>query len=90
MTEDNDDLSLVEDSFYDHDRYGRVRLVSLRREAGEVLLERQESSTYVTGVGDIPPGVRESIGEFIDNAQPADLSLTPPTVEISADTNDIR
>lgn len=82
-------ISLVEDSWYDHDKYGRVRLVRIDEDSDTVLLEKGET-TYVTALGDIPAGTRESIETFAQNAQPADISVTPPAVEIDAESLDIR
>lgn len=85
------DLSLVEDSWYDHDEYGRIRLVRIDEPENEVLLEKGNGETmHVSAVGDIPAGTRESIDSFRRAAQPADISVTPPTVEINAESTDIR
>lgn len=82
-------LTLAEDSWYDHSEYGRVRLVRVDREADEILLEKGEA-TYVSGVGDMPAGTRESIDSFTQNAAPADISVSPPTVEMDAESPDIQ
>lgn len=82
-------LSLVEDSWYDHDEYGRVRLIRIDEDSNDVLLEKGEA-THVTGVGTIPAGTRESIDSFTQNAAPADISVTPPVVEMDAESPDIQ
>lgn len=82
-------LSLVENSLYDHEELGRVRLVSVDEARDEVLLERTDRTARVTGLGKIPAGTRESIASFTERASPADISVTPPTVEIDAESVDI-
>lgn len=84
-----DELSIVENSEYEHDQFGRVRLVDHRREERRVLLEMVGETEYVTGVGHIPSGVSQTLEEFIEHAEPADISVSPPTVEISAESPDI-
>lgn len=82
-------LTLAEDSWYDHSEYGRIRLVRVDEDANEVLLEKGES-TYVSGVGDLPAGTRELIDSFTQNAAPADISVSPPVVEMDAESPDLQ
>lgn len=82
-------LSIVEGSWYDHDEYGRVRLVSVDEETDEVLLKKVET-THISGVGTIPTGTRESLESFTQAAAPADISVTPPAVEIDAEATEIQ
>lgn len=82
-------LSLIENSWYDHEEYGRVRLIRIDEDAETVLLERAET-THVSGVGDIPAGARDSLDSFTQAAAPADISVSPPVVEIDAEAPEIQ
>ena len=82
-------LSLVEDSWYDHEEHGHVRLVRIDEDAETVLLERADT-THVSGVGNIPTGTREPLDSFRRAAAPADISVSPPVVEIDAEAPEIR
>lgn len=83
-------LSIVQNSEYEHQLYGRVRLVTHREDERVVLLERLEETTFISGVGDVPAGVRESLDAFIQHAEPADITVSPPAVEIESATPEIN
>jgi len=71
-------MSIVEDSYYDHDEHGLVKVVAIREH--KVLLEKQSEQTVIDGVT-IPSGEKEPITDFKENADPADVTASADKAE---------
>lgn len=63
---------IVENSYYDHDEYGRVRVVDLTN--GVVSMERVNEKVWM-GTTQIPDGVKQSAAGFQRDAEPADVTV---------------
>lgn len=74
--------SIVEDSYYDHAEYGRVRVVDVTN--GVVSMEKQNETVPITG-GRIPAGVKQSAAGFREDAEPADVTVNADAIVINTE-----
>lgn len=65
-------MEIVENSYYDHERFGTVKVVSVNN--GVVSMEQQENNV-ITTAGRIPGGKTQSAAGFQDEAEPADVTI---------------
>jgi hypothetical protein len=70
-------MEIIEQSYYDHDEYGRVKVVDVTN--GVVSFEKQNEEKFVSGMK-IPGGAKQSAAGFQDDAEPADLNITADSV----------
>lgn len=72
----------VENSYYDHDEHGRVKVVDVTN--GVVSMEKQRD-TVVTGGVQIPAGVKQSAAGFMRDAEPADVTVDADMVVVNSE-----
>lgn len=66
-------MSIVEDSYYDHDEHGRVKVADVTN--GVVTMEKQNDH-FISGGTRFPSMAQQSAAGFQDEAEPADLHIT--------------
>lgn len=66
-------MRIVENSYYDHDEHGRVKVVDVTN--GVVSMEKQEEYEFVSGMGRIPGGTKQAASGFQRDAEPADITI---------------
>lgn len=76
-------MSIVEDSYYDHDRHGRVRVVLVEEDT--VFMETTEIMDM--GGGKIPTNRKQDVEEFSRETSPADFTVDAPATSIGAEQN---
>lgn len=69
-------MRIVENSYYDHDEHGRVKVVDVTN--GVVSMEKQQDYSVVGGRR-IPGGAKQSAAGFQDQAEPADVKVKAET-----------
>lgn len=79
-------MSLVEDSYYEHDEYGRIKLINI----DDVARFETGGTVHVRGVGNIPAVQEEDISSFKSQVEPADISLDPPISQVGETANQPR
>lgn len=76
-------MSLVEDSYYDHDEYGRIRMTDLGDEIRFVVCDEE---IYVHDVGYVPRAITEPREQFVDQTTPADITIETPATTAAPET----
>lgn len=66
-------MRIVENSYYDHDEHGRVKVVDVTN--GVVSMEKQHE-TFVSAGQRFPAGAKQSAAGFQDDAEPADVTVS--------------
>lgn len=65
-------MRIVENSFYEHDEHGLVKVVSVNN--GVVSFEKRDESVYTGGMS-IPAGSQQAAAGFRDCVEPADITV---------------
>lgn len=73
-------MRIVENSYYDHDEHGRVKVVDVTN--GVVSMEKQEEYSIVGGQR-IPGGTKQAAAGFQRDAEPADITVKAETAHFN-------
>lgn len=65
-------MRIIEDSYYQHDQHGLVRVVSVNN--GVVSMELQDDDKVI-GTATVPRGAQQAAAGFQDDAEPADVTV---------------
>lgn len=77
-------MEIVEGSYYDHSKHGRVRVVTVSD--GIVSMECMEKMKFIAGQ-EMPAGVKESDSVFEKCSQPADMTIDAEAAEFDLTGN---
>jgi hypothetical protein len=78
----SDKMRIVEDSYYDHDEHGRVKVVDVTN--GVVSMEKQQDDIVVGGAR-IPGATKQSAAGFQRDAEPADVTVDADMIVVNSD-----
>lgn len=79
-------MRLSEESHYEHEDHGPVKLIFVDGETvGFESLEKE----HIMGDVKIPKGWKESVIDFIERAEPLDITIDTPTSSPDSQVNDI-
>lgn len=78
-------MRIVENSFYEHERYGTVKVVDV---TNGVVSMQQRNETVMTTAGNIPGGKQQAAAGFQDEAEPADIEINAQPAMFQAIGND--
>lgn len=65
-------MNIVENSYYDHDEHGRVKVVDVTNRV--VSMEKQQDWMFVSGTK-IPTAAKQAVSGFKEDAEPADITV---------------
>lgn len=74
-------MNIVEDTFYQHDEHGRVKVAVV--DAGQVFFEKEEQITVEKKR--VPAMGEESVEEFTENTEPAPMDVGASTESLSGE-----
>lgn len=82
-------MDIVVNSYYDHERFGRVQVVGYNN--GVVSMELQDDD-LVIGTTTMPRCKKQSAAGFQDEAEPADVTVNvdPVKIDVSALNGEIE
>lgn len=71
-------MEIVEESYYDHNKYGRVRVVAVSDET--VSMQCVGETNFIAGQK-IPKGKKEEVSAFLECSEPANITIDAEPAE---------
>lgn len=84
MTRENGVSEVVEDTYYNHDEHGRVKVV---KDNGEEVGFLVEGETVIINGKEFQKGGWEDRDNFVSNTEPASMIIEVPAAKLTSEAN---